>query len=81
MSVEQIPLKMACGDEVKRAHAAIRLDEEVKVAFRNARRIQGSFTSGLERRTLVWLALSTEFVWSVELLLELAETKPLSNCC
>jgi phosphatidylglycerophosphate synthase len=56
MSVEQIPLKMACGDEVKRAHAAIRLDEEVKVAFRNARRIQGSFTSGLERRTLVWLA-------------------------
>jgi len=56
MSVEQMPLEIAYGSEVKRAKDASRPKESAATQFRNALRIQESLTAGLERRTLVWLA-------------------------
>lgn len=56
MNVEQMPAERMNGSQVKRAVAAHRQKEGAAVGFRNALRIQESFTSKLERKALVWLA-------------------------
>ena len=56
MSVKPMPLETVYGNEVKRAEPANPPKESVTPEFRNARRIQESLTSGLERKVLLRLA-------------------------
>jgi phosphatidylglycerophosphate synthase len=56
MGAEQMPLEMVYGNEVKRPIGTNHPKEDAAVEFRNAPRIQESFTAGFERRALVWLA-------------------------
>ncbi|MFZ0737435.1 MAG: CDP-alcohol phosphatidyltransferase family protein [Candidatus Acidiferrales bacterium] len=56
MSVEQMPLETAYGNEVKRAEPANPPKQRVAAGFRNALRIQESLTAAPERKVLLWLA-------------------------